>query len=701
MTLAHSRSHVATRRALPAALGVAVVLLVSAGAATATATAATGPGAGDSGATVTVPQGAAAAPLSGAPVLGTTDPSTPVDVSFILRARNLSYLESRGQSGWNGHYLTTRDFAVEFGQSPQVIAALEAYLGHFGITTSAYADGLDISANGTAGEFDRALSVSLQNFLVRTTSPNHGGPSQWRTVHGSLRDPQLPIDVGGPILAILGLSNYAPFVSQAATPIGHRVISTPAASDNGIPAGDGLAPQDFENNYNLSPLEAQGAQGQGQTVGIVTLASIDPTVPLGFWNTVLGLHESPGRLTLVPIDGGAGAPSEAAGSDETDLDVEQSGAIAPKANVRVYEAPNTDPGFADAFFAAASDNVADTVSNSWGASDTVIQALIAIDAKSPAYAQVFDEAFAEFAAQGQSSFTASGDSGAYDATEDVGTTNLSVDNPGDSPYTTDAGGTTLPGEQTYAVGNGTVSITIPAERAWGWDYLWPLYQLVGSPDEATFAEEEVAGDGGGYSAIEPRPSYQRNVSDFNARQYLTGTDVTELVPGLSLPTGFSFNPTPSLQPGHQNTGRAVPDVSTDADPQTGYAIYDPNFVPGGFFSGGGTSFVAPQLDGATAVINSYVHHRVGFWNPAIYAFANTHHSPFTPLNDTTVFSGKKYLSQTDGHGNTTVLPGNFTNDNLFYTGSPGTTWNPASGLGTPNLTALAQDFALQPYPQHP
>jgi kumamolisin len=93
-----------------------------------------------------------------------------------------------------------------------------------------------------------------------------------------------------------------------------------------------------------------------------------------------------------------------------------------------------------------------------------------------------------------------------------------------------------------------------------------------------------------------------------------------------------------------------------------------------------------------AVINSSLGHRVGFWNPLIYAFANTATSPFTPLNDTTAFSGVKVLSQTSKAGVTTALPGQFSNDNLFYTGRKGTIWNPASGLGVPNLGALAAAF---------
>ncbi len=157
---------------------------------------------------------------------------------------------------------------------------------------------------------------------------------------------------------------------------------------------------------------------------------------------------------------------------------------------------------------------------------------------------------AELGAQGTSNFSSSGDAGAYDALPDVGSTNLAVDNGADSPYTTSAGGTTPAGLQTYGVtdskGNliGTESANIPAERAWSWDYLADLYKALGFPDEATAAITLVAGDGGGYSVLEPRPAYQNGISGFNARQYFTGTDPQQVAPGLTEPTAFSFTPNP-------------------------------------------------------------------------------------------------------------------------------------------------------------
>jgi len=118
----------------------------------------------------------------------------------------------------------------------------------------------------------------------------------------------------------------------------------------------------------------------------------------------------------------------------------------------------------------------------------------------------------------------------------------------------------------------------------------------------------------------------------------------------------------------------VPDISADADPDTGYEEYYIDFPKayGHLEDGwGGTSFVAPQLNGSAAVIDSYLGHRSGFWNPAIYQFATRSWTPFTPLN-----------------------AAGASNDNLYYTGSGKSTsvYNAATGLGVPNLNKLALDF---------
>ncbi|MBV9832447.1 MAG: S8/S53 family peptidase [Marmoricola sp.] len=656
--------------------------------------AATSPG---SGSTQPVPQGSSVAPLKAGTPQGTTAASTPMDVSIVLRARNVDSLDTKVASGWTGPFLTTAQFAAAYGQTSATVDAIESYLHGFGISTSAYADRLLIHARGTAAQFDQALHVALKNYRVAAPNANGDGGTHTQTVHGTLTDPRVPSGWSDRVLAILGLSSYAPFVSHAA-PAPHRAIHRRPAAGSGVPAGM-LAPTDFTTRYHLSGLRQQGAAGQGRTLGIVTLASFDPKQAFSFWNTYLGLGEPTSRLTRVKVDGGAGPVSLAAGSDETDLDVQQSGAIAPRAHVRVYEAPNSDTGFADAFFAAASDNTADTVSTSWGESETVMQAGIADQTEDPAALAVYDEVFAELAAQGQSTFASSGDDGAYDAFNDTGTTNLAVDTPASSPYITAAGGTTLPGVQEYAAvdadGNltgGSVSMNITRERAWSWDYFLPFWRDFGFPDLKSWAEENVAGGGGGYSSAIARPSYQQGIGSFDARRFLSPTKPQQVAPGLTEPTDFTVDLVPGLLTGSAGSGRGLPDISVAADPETGYAVYDASLL-GGFAQYGGTSFGSPQLNGAAAVIDSALGHRVGLWNPRAYQLARGTSSPFTALTDSTAYTGPSYLWRTSKAGKKSAVTGEFANDNLFYSGRPGSYWNPATGLGTPNLTAFEQRLA--------
>jgi kumamolisin len=101
-----------------------------------------------------------------------------------------------------------------------------------------------------------------------------------------------------------------------------------------------------------------------------------------------------------------------------------------KVPATVYQAPNSDPGFIDAFFAVASQNTVGSVSTSWGESETYVASAVAAGQETASYEAAFDEAFLEMAGQGQSVFAAAGDAGAYDASRYLGSTSLSVDTPG-------------------------------------------------------------------------------------------------------------------------------------------------------------------------------------------------------------------------------------------------------------------------------
>jgi subtilase family serine protease len=165
----------------------------------------------------------------------------------------------------------------------------------------------------------------------------------------------------------------------------------------------------------------------------------------------------------------------------------------------------------------------------------------------------------------------------------------------------------------------------------------------------------MAGGGGGISHLYNTPQYQEGVpgvNTFNARQYVSNLMQPRMNPVLVSGTDY---------------GRNYPDVSANADPLTGYDLYDKAL--GGWQVTGGTSFVAPQFNGATAVMNSGKGQRMGLWNTQIYQLAqDKDKNPFTVMDSTT------------------------NNSNLYYTGQPGKIYNQATGLGTVNFEKLYDSY---------
>jgi kumamolisin len=168
-----------------------------------------------------------------------------------------------------------------------------------------------------------------------------------------------------------------------------------------------------------------------------------------------------------------------------------------------------------------------------------------------------------------------------------------VDFPASSPYILACGGTSLKSS----------GAQISGETAWN--------------DGA-----QGGAGGGGYSNQFALPSYQSGA-------------------GIKAPTG---------------SGRGVPDVSADADPETGYQV----LVDGESLVIGGTSAAAPLWSALIALINEKRGSPVGFLQPAIYGLPS---------------SADAFHDITSG------------SNGVF---SAGLGWDPVTGLGSPageNLTA--------------
>jgi len=165
------------------------------------------------------------------------------------------------------------------------------------------------------------------------------------------------------------------------------------------------------------------------------------------------------------VDGGT---TDTSGDVEDELDIEVEYALAPGATVKVYEAPNSDAGEV-ALYAALVSNDVNVISSSWGEYES---------GESSANRSSDNTDFEEAAAQGQSVYAASGDSGA----DDNGSS-LSVDFPASDPYVTGVGGTTL---------------TVTSANAWSKETAW-------------------SDSGGGYSSYFSTPSFQTSVNSTGKR----------------------------------------------------------------------------------------------------------------------------------------------------------------------------------------
>jgi kumamolisin len=207
--------------------------------------------------------------------------------------------------------------------------------------------------------------------------------------------------------------------------------------------------------------------------------------------------------------------------------------------------------------------------------------------------QNFNNALQAAAAVGVTVCAASGDNGSTDGSSDGSD---QVDFPSSSPFSLACGGTRLDISGS-AIGSEVVWNELPNNGA----------------------------TGGGVSATFPLPSYQANA-----------------------------NVPPSANPGG-SSGRGVPDVAGDADPQTGYQVQ----ADGSQFVVGGTSAVAPLWAGLLALFNQMIGTPVGYLNPNLYQKVALAAGTF---ND--------------------ITSGN----NGDYKAGPG--WDACTGWGSPNGTAI-------------
>ena len=387
----------------------------------------------------------------------------PVPLALVLPLRNqdqlaalLHRLYTPGDLMY-GRYLTSAQFAQQFSPTPSDYDAVIAFAQTRGLTvTSTHSNRMVVDVVGDAQAVESAFGVQLYQYQA----------TSGRLFRAPSNEPQIPVQMVGLLAAVVGLDTAAvwkthyrekAFVPTAAQ--GPAAQAAPRQTGSG--PGGGLTPSDIKTAYNLNGI---GASGAGQTLGLFELD--------GYKASDITAYESNYSLPNVPlqnilVDGFSGAAGSGAG--EVTLDIELQVALAPSVSkIYVYEGPNSNAGVVDTYNRIATDNLAKSVSTSWGLAEA---------SNSSSVRGSENQVFQQMAAQGQSIFAASGDSGAYDN----GST-LSVDDPASQPYMTGVGGTSL--------------ATVSAGGAWKSETTWNGGSIT------------AGGGGGGISTIWAKPSYQ-------------------------------------------------------------------------------------------------------------------------------------------------------------------------------------------------
>jgi hypothetical protein len=341
------------------------------------------------------------------------------------------------------HYLTSAQFAQRFGPSEQDYQALTTFAEAHGLKiTTKHANRTLLDVEGSVADIEKTLHVRMGTYLH---------PNEQRTFYAPDSEPSVELAV--PVLRVSGLNNYAlPRPRMQASRIGLSNSVTPLSGSG--PSGT-YRGADFRAAY------APGVSrtGTGQKVGLVEFDGYNAS-DITNYEAQAGLPNV--HLTNILLDGFNGTPVFSGAVVEVCLDIEVAIAMAPGLDgVLVYEA-GPYGNWHDLLNRMATDNLANQLSCSWytpgGGPDPVA-----------------DQIFQQMAAQGQSFFNASGDYDAYTGP---------IDFPGDTPFLTQVGGTTL---TTSGPGGARIS-----ERVWNWG--------------------GGIGSGGGISTSYAIPSWQASVN---------------------------------------------------------------------------------------------------------------------------------------------------------------------------------------------
>jgi subtilase family serine protease len=429
----------------------------------------------------TATQGISVSQLASAADYGLATPEQAITVRVGLKLQNQAALNTYiknindPNNALYGQSLTPAQFAATYAPSSAQVQQVVSYLQSEGFeNVTVEPNNLLISADGTVAQASAAFNTPIEQFA------QFGG-----IVFGNTASAQVPTALSSIVGAVLGLNTIG---QMKPTLVTRSQVSVPQYAVSYDPA-------QFQQIYSATGTPT------GSNATIAVMAEGDLTQVLEDLRTeekAFGMPQVP--YTVVPV---GIASTDTSGEDEWDLDTQYSTGMAQTVKrLYIYDTTSlTDSDLALEFSRWASDDKTKAGSASLGECEIFpyLDGSMLID----------DEIFAEGAAQGQSFFASTGDTGSFCPAE-VGENGVPagaplVNYPASSQYVTGVGGTTL---LTNSDG------TYDTEIAW------------------------YAG-GGGISQFEYSPYWQ----------------------------------TAAAIPSSELGGKGIPDIAMDADPYSGANVY--------------------------------------------------------------------------------------------------------------------------------
>ena len=484
-----------------------------------------------------------------------------------------------------------------------------------------------VARGGTFIRFDARASQVQDAFKTEIHQFTVNGVKHYANVS----EPSLPAKLAPLVLAIGGMDDFGPspnhveLASATGKPSAHYLANTK----------NNLAPADLAAIYNTSALKTAGGSGVNQTVVVIGASDVTLT-DLSTYRSTFTLGTATVPLQIIHPDLAPGTGSLALATEAT-MQLELVSAVAPQAALILDADSNVWNALTDAV-----DNArGQVIAMSFGTCETGTDGSSASAIRSTVQAAN---------AEGITVIAASGDAGGAGCDTGViadgATLGAAVTLPASMPEVTGVGGTEfIQADSSYWAGTGSHTATgyIP--------------EVVWNDTPTLVASQTFAASGGGVSTLYGLPSWQAIVSASLTANVVSG-------------------------------GRNVPDVALAASAtHDGYMIYMNGRLStsaGTPYTVGGTTASASVFAGILALLNESqgAGTASGNINPILYSLAGADFSSPAVFHPTT--AGNNEIMCAAGQTSPSCSGGYWG----YAAGTPGNSYNQATGLGSFDASAL-------------